>query len=137
MAARHVGAVVLVDPVVRIGAPSAASTAASPPPLATFATLAEAERHFRETEEGEWGGSLHRFVQDIMMHDGESGSWRLPYTRKATSTTGFCLLSRERLRSVREGEGCALAGACVSRRYEQALSAGRRASFASAICIRT
>ncbi len=80
MAAGVVAAVVLVDPVVRIGAPSAAPAAASPPPLATFATLEEAERHFRETEEGEWGGSLHRFVQDIMMHDNESGTWRFPYT---------------------------------------------------------
>ena len=39
MAARHVAAVVLVDPVVRIGTPSAAPTADSPPPLTTFATL--------------------------------------------------------------------------------------------------
>ncbi len=80
MAARHVAAVVLVDPVVPIGARSAAPTAPSPPPLATFATLEEAERHFRETEEGEWGGSLHRFAQDIMMHDSETGTWRFPYT---------------------------------------------------------
>jgi thioesterase domain-containing protein len=59
IAAGHVAAVVLVDPVVHVGAASAVSTAASPPPLATFATLEEAERHFRETEEGEWGDSLH------------------------------------------------------------------------------
>ena len=81
MAARHVAAVVLVDPVVRIGTPSAAPTAASPPPLTTFATLEEAERHFRGTEQGEWtGDTLHRFVQDIMIHDRESGTWRFPYT---------------------------------------------------------
>jgi hypothetical protein len=104
MAARHVAAVVLIDPVVRIGTPSAAPTADSPPPLTTFATLEEAERHFRETEEGEWGHSLHRFVQDIMMHNSESGTWRFSlHTRKATSPTGFYRLSRQRLRSVRQG----------------------------------
>ena len=81
IAAGHIAAVVLVDPVVRIGTPSAAPTAASPPPLTIFATLEEAERHFRETEEGEWAGdSLNCFVQDIMMHDSESGTWHFPYT---------------------------------------------------------
>ena len=81
MAAKYVAAVVLVDPVVHIGTPSAAPTAASPPPLTTFATLEEAERHFRETEEGEWeSNALRRFVQDIMIHDSESGMWRFPYT---------------------------------------------------------
>ncbi len=49
--------------------------------LRTFATLEEVERHFREAEEGEWAGdTLRRFVQDIMMHDSESGTWRFPYT---------------------------------------------------------
>ena len=81
MAPGHVAAVVLVDPVVRIGTPSAATTAASTPLLRTFATLEEAERHFGETEEGEWADdTLQRFVQDIMMHDSESGTWRFPYT---------------------------------------------------------
>jgi pimeloyl-ACP methyl ester carboxylesterase len=81
MAAKHVAAVVLVDPVVRIGTPSTTPTAASPPPLTTVVTLAEAERHFRETEEGEWDNdTLHRFVQDVMIHDSESGTWRFPYT---------------------------------------------------------
>ncbi len=79
-AAGVIAAVVLVDPVVRISARPAAPTPASSPPFATFATLEEAERHFRETEEGEWGGSVHRFVQDIMMHDSASGTWRFPYT---------------------------------------------------------
>jgi pimeloyl-ACP methyl ester carboxylesterase len=81
MAAGHVAAVVLVDPVVQIGTPSTAPTGPSTPLLKPFATLEEAERHFRETEEGEWaGGTVGRFVQDIMMHDSESGTWRFPYT---------------------------------------------------------
>jgi pimeloyl-ACP methyl ester carboxylesterase len=81
MAAGHVAAVVLVDPVVRAGTPSAASVAVSTPLSRTFATLEEAERHFRETEEGEWADDmLRRFVQDIMMRDSESGTWRFPYT---------------------------------------------------------
>ena len=81
MAAGQVAAVVLVDPVVHTGTPSAAPTAGSTPLLKTFATVEEAERHFRETEEGEWAGdTLRRFVQDIMIHDRESGTWRFPYT---------------------------------------------------------
>lgn len=81
MAAGQVAAVVLIDPVVHTGAPTAAPTATSIPLLKAFATLEEAERHFRETEEGEWAGDmLRRFVQDIMMHDSESGTWRFPYT---------------------------------------------------------
>jgi pimeloyl-ACP methyl ester carboxylesterase len=80
-AARHVAAVVLVDPVVRIGAPSNAQAAPSTPPPQTFARLYEAERYFRDTEEGKWTeDALRRFVQDIMMRDGESGPWRFPYT---------------------------------------------------------
>lgn len=78
-AAGQIAAVVLVDPVVRIG-PSTAAPAADPPPE-TFASLEEAERHFRNTEEGIWrDDGLRRFVQDIMMRDGDSGPWRFPYT---------------------------------------------------------
>jgi pimeloyl-ACP methyl ester carboxylesterase len=74
MAAGHVAAVALVDPVMRAGTPSAA------PVPATFATLEEAERHFRDTEEGKWTDeALQRFVQDIMVRDGDSGPWRFPY----------------------------------------------------------
>jgi len=81
MAAGQVAAVVLIDPVVHTVTLSAAPTAVSTPLLKTFATLEEAERHFRETEEGEWAGDmLRRFVQDIMMHDSKSGTWRFPYT---------------------------------------------------------
>jgi pimeloyl-ACP methyl ester carboxylesterase len=81
IAAGHVAAVVLVDPVVRVGTPSAAPAAPSTPPPETFATLEEAGRHFRDTEEGKWtDDALRRFVQDIMMRNGESGSWRFPYT---------------------------------------------------------
>jgi pimeloyl-ACP methyl ester carboxylesterase len=80
IAAGHVAAVVLVDPVVRIGAPSAAPAAPSTPPPEPFATLEEAGSHFRDTEEGKWtDDALRRFVQDTMMRDGESGPWRFPY----------------------------------------------------------
>jgi pimeloyl-ACP methyl ester carboxylesterase len=81
MAARHVAAVVLLDPVVRIGTASAAPAAPSTPPPEAFATLDEAASYFRDTEEGKWtDDALRRFVKDIMMRDGESGPWRLPYT---------------------------------------------------------
>jgi len=75
----RVAGVVLVDPVVRVGAPP---PAAPPPSLPeSFATRADAERHFRETEEGVWtDATLRRFVDDIMLHDGEHGPWRMPYT---------------------------------------------------------
>ena len=79
-AGRHVAAVVLVDPVVRVGM-SAALAAPFPPPPEKFDTLEDAGRHFRNTEEGEWTeDALRRFVQDIMMREGESGPWRFPYT---------------------------------------------------------
>ncbi len=79
-AAGHVTAVVLVDPVVRVGV-SAAPAAPSPPPPEIFATLEDAGRYFRDTEEGEWTeNALRHFVQDIMMRDGESGPWCFPYT---------------------------------------------------------
>lgn len=80
MAAEHVAAVVLVDPIVPVGKPSAAPATPSIPPPGTFATLEEAEHHFRDTEEGKWtDDALRRFVQDIMMRDNESGPWRFPY----------------------------------------------------------
>jgi pimeloyl-ACP methyl ester carboxylesterase len=78
-AAQHVAAVVLVDPVVRAGTAPAAPLAHPPPE--TFATIEDACRHFRDTEEGEWTeDALRRFVQHIMMRDGETGPWRFPYT---------------------------------------------------------
>jgi pimeloyl-ACP methyl ester carboxylesterase len=81
MAAGHVAAVVLVDPVVRVGALSAIQALPATPPPETFATFAEAECHFRDTEEGKWADDvLQRFVRDIMIRDGESGPWRFPYT---------------------------------------------------------
>lgn len=80
MAAGHIAAAVLVDPVVPVETPFAAPPAPSTPPPETFTTLEEAERHFRESEEGKWtDDALRRFVQDIMMHDSESGPWRFPY----------------------------------------------------------
>jgi pimeloyl-ACP methyl ester carboxylesterase len=52
-----------------------------PPPPEIFSTLEEAERHFRDTEEGLWtNDTLQRFAQDIMIRDGETGAWRFPYT---------------------------------------------------------
>jgi esterase len=74
-------AVVLVDPVVRL--PTASPTAV-PPPLVlpeSFATLEDAVRYFRESEEGDWpGDTLERFVADIMLRDDATGTWRFPYT---------------------------------------------------------
>jgi pimeloyl-ACP methyl ester carboxylesterase len=65
---------------VRTGTPSATLAAPSTPPPETFATLEEAGRHFRNTEEGEWtDDALRRFVHDIMIRDGDSGPWRFPY----------------------------------------------------------
>jgi pimeloyl-ACP methyl ester carboxylesterase len=76
--AKRVAGVVLVDPVVRVATLSAAPSAPSPE---SFATREDAERHFRDTEEGAWtDATLRRFVQDIMMRDGDSGPWRFPYT---------------------------------------------------------
>ena len=78
-AADCVIAVVLVDPVVRVG--PLGQSAPSVPPPESFATLEEAMRHFRETEEGKWTDlALARFVQDIMMRDAETGRWRFPYS---------------------------------------------------------
>jgi pimeloyl-ACP methyl ester carboxylesterase len=81
VAAAQIAAIVLVDPVVRIGPPATAP--AAPPAAApdSFATLEDAARHFRDTEEGEWtDATLRRFVHDIMLPDGERGAWRFPYT---------------------------------------------------------
>jgi pimeloyl-ACP methyl ester carboxylesterase len=74
----QVAGVVLIDPVVRAGSPPPAA----PPAIAeSFATRAEAERHFRETEEGVWtDATLRRFVDDVLLHEGERGPWRMPYT---------------------------------------------------------
>lgn len=82
-AARRAGgqavAVVLVDPVVPMG--NAAAAVKTPPvaPPESFATLEACERHFRDSEEGDWSNdALRRFVQDIVMRD-EGGPWRFPY----------------------------------------------------------
>ena len=75
----QVAGVVLVDPVVRTGPPPPAAPPVSIPE--TFATREDAERHFRETEEGVWtDATLRRFVEDIMLHDDGQGPWRMPYT---------------------------------------------------------
>jgi len=91
-ASGRIAGVVLVDPVVRIPgaqppsqppAPAPAQPAAPVPE--SFATREDAERHFRDTEEGLWpDAALRQFVTDIMMRDGDrkgdSGPWRFPYT---------------------------------------------------------
>jgi len=75
----RVAAVVLVDPVVRVGPAPAAAPPPSPP--ASFASLEEAARHFRATEEGDWSdAALGHLVRDIMIRDEASGRWRFPYT---------------------------------------------------------
>lgn len=75
----QIAGIVLVDPVVRVGSPP---PAAPPPSIPeSFATREDAERHFRDTEEGVWtDATLRRFVEEIMLHDGEHGPWRMPYT---------------------------------------------------------
>lgn len=78
-ASDRVAAVVLIDPVVRVR-PAAQSAPPVPPPE-SFATIEEAMRHFRETEEGEWTEiALSRFAQDIMMRDAQTGRWHFPYS---------------------------------------------------------
>ena len=72
----HIASVVLVDPVISMGArPSAPSL----PVPDSFGSLSEAEHHFRETEEGKWeDAALMRFVKDIMIEDGQR--WCFPYS---------------------------------------------------------
>ena len=78
--ATRVTAIVLVDPVVRIG-PGAPPSAPFLPPPESFATIEETMRHFRVTEEGEWtDAALTRFVQDIMVRDAQTGRWHFPYS---------------------------------------------------------
>ena len=78
--ADHVAGVVLVDPVVRIGPPPP-TPARSTPAAESFATLAEAEQYFRDTEEGAWpDAALRRYLADILMRDGDDGPWRFPFT---------------------------------------------------------
>jgi pimeloyl-ACP methyl ester carboxylesterase len=80
-AADRVAAAVLVDPVVPINKPAGASAPAAIAYPESFASCEEAEQHFRETEEGEWPyDTLRRFVDDVMLHDAESGLWRFPYS---------------------------------------------------------
>ena len=80
MAAEHVAALMLVDPVMSVAAPPTVLAAPLTVPLETFATFEEAARHFRDTEEGNWtDATLGRFVQDIMIYDKENQSWRFPY----------------------------------------------------------
>ncbi len=78
-AAATVAAVVLIDPVVRI------SPAAQAAPIisssGSFATIEQAARYFRDTEEGKWTDlTLRRLVEDIMISDVQTGHWRFPYS---------------------------------------------------------
>ena len=78
-AAQRAAAVVLVDPVVRIGPAAQAPSPISSPD--SFATFEEAARHFLDTEEGRWTDpALERFVRDIMICDAQTGHWRFPYS---------------------------------------------------------
>ena len=72
----QIASVVLVDPVISMGArPSAPSL----PVPNSLGSLIEAEHHFRETEEGKWeDAALMRFVKDIMIEDGQR--WCFPYS---------------------------------------------------------
>ena len=72
----QIASVVLVDPVISMGArPSAPSL----PVPDSFGSLSEAEHHFRETEEGKWeDAALMRVVKDIMIEDGQR--WCFPYS---------------------------------------------------------
>ncbi len=80
VAKEQVAAVVLVDPVVRLAAAPAAPTGHPLPQPESFATIEDAARYFRDTEEGVWTeATSRRFVEDIMMRDGDSGRWRFPY----------------------------------------------------------
>jgi pimeloyl-ACP methyl ester carboxylesterase len=77
----RVAAVVLVDPVVRLGAPPAPTNSAPLPE--SFADAEEAARHVRATEEGAWPEeALARFVRDVMIQDTATGRWHFPYTAK-------------------------------------------------------
>ncbi len=77
LASGEVAAAILVDPVMPAAMrPNAAPTSPAP---GSFASRAEAERYFRDTEEGQWTDeTLARFVQDIMIEDGQR--WRFPYS---------------------------------------------------------
>jgi pimeloyl-ACP methyl ester carboxylesterase len=79
MAAPHVAAIVLIDPVVRIGPSAEAAPEISP--VDSFASIEEVVRHFHDTEEGKWTDDvLDRFVHDIMIREKQTGRWRFPYS---------------------------------------------------------
>src|SRR3974390_3278083 len=72
----QIASVVLVDPVIPMGA---RPRAPSRPVPDSFGSLSEAEHYFRETEEGKWEDvALVRFVKDIMIEEGQR--WRFPYS---------------------------------------------------------
>lgn len=80
-AAGRIAAVVLVDPLARVGAPSATPRPPSIPATQSFATLAEAEQYVRDSEEGAWpDATLRRYLGDTLMRDDDSGPWRFPFT---------------------------------------------------------
>ena len=96
MAAEHVAADVLVDPVAPVAMASEIPGPPSAPPPENFATIEDAERHFRDTEEGKWNeDGLRRFVQDVMMRDDKNSPLRFPYTRARLSRLRAFTASRE------------------------------------------
>lgn len=135
-AAAQIAALVLVDPVVRVGNAPAAPPAPPAPAPETFATVEDAARHFRATEEGEWtDATLDRFVRDIMMRDSDSGPWRFPYAAArlrrlraftASATSDFDLLAKAR--DVRCPVLAFRGG--MSKRFPAAAEAPFRAAFA-------
>ena len=113
--AENVAAAVLVDPVMPAAAARALAAALSSAPPEFFATREEAERHFRDSEEGIWTEqALRRLVEDIMMRDSDSGPWRFPYTRaRLRRLRAVHRIAGERPQAVRKSQSRPLPGAGV------------------------
>jgi pimeloyl-ACP methyl ester carboxylesterase len=78
---QRVAAVVLVDPVVRVGSVPPAAAAGLPIIPDGFESLDDAERHFLATEEGDWPQpALRRFVADVMLS--RDGTYIFPYSQE-------------------------------------------------------
>lgn len=80
----RVAGAVLVDPTVRDPSGHQQNLAQSADRPASFASLQEAVRYFRRSEEGAWPrAGLNRFMRELMAADGgERGTCRWPYTRE-------------------------------------------------------
>ncbi len=81
--AGRVAAAVLVDPTVRDAGERRRNLEVSAERPGRFASLKEAARFFRESEEGEWPpAQLARFVRDVMVREGEGRSFRMPFAKE-------------------------------------------------------